>query len=167
MTATAGVDIKVNVLGEMQLARRLQGRMRASSDLSPAFERIADRFFGMQKRIFDAEGGFEGNPKWAPLTAAYAEQKARTHPGAKILTRSGKLRAALTGGSGSIREVDPLRMAVGGSVIVGKGRRWDLGSLHQTGTRKMKARKPINLTRRFRHRVMRELAEHFRREGRD
>jgi len=164
MTATGAVDIKVNVIGEMQLARRLQGRIRASSNLSPAFERIADAFFGTQKRIFDAEGGFEGNPKWAALTPAYAERKARTHPGAKILTRSGKLRAALTGGSGSIREIDPLRMAVGGSVIAGK---WDLGSLHQTGTRKMKARKPINLTRRFRHRVMRELAEHFRREGRD
>jgi len=164
MTATGAVDIKVNVLGEMQLARRLQGRMRASSDLSPAFERIADVFFGTQKRIFDAEGGFEGNPKWAPLTPAYAERKARTHPGAKILTRSGKLRAVLTGGSGSIREIDPLRMAVGGSVIVGK---WDLGSLHQTGTRKMKARKVINLTRPFRRRVMREFGEHFRREGRD
>lgn len=164
MTATGAVDIKVNVLGEMQLARRLQGRIRASSDLSPAFERIADNFFATQKSIFGTEGSFEGNPRWEALTPAYAEQKARTHPGAKILTRSGKLERALTGGSGAIREVEPLRLAVGGSVIVGN---WDLGSLHQTGTRKMKARKVINLTRRFRHRVMKELAEHFRREGRD
>jgi len=164
MTAERRVEFKINVLGEAQLARALQGRIRACSDLSPAFGRIADDFFETQGRQFDAEGGFEGNPAWTPLNRAYAERKARTHPGAKILTRTGRLRSALTGGPGSIREIQPLRMTMGGSILVG---RWDLGSLHQTGTKKMPARKPINLTMRQRHRWMRMITEHFRQEGRE
>lgn len=163
-TTQASVEIKVSVLGEAQLHRALEGRIRRTSDLRPAFEQIADDFFEGEGRAFDREGGHEGNPAWAPLNPQYAERKARTHAGAKILTRSGKLRQALTGGSGSVREVGRLRLAVGGSIIVGK---WDLGSLHQTGTRRMPARKPVNLSRRQRHRWMRIITDHLRIEGRE
>ncbi|HUU55301.1 MAG TPA: phage virion morphogenesis protein [Armatimonadota bacterium] len=167
-TTAARVSFRVSVLGEMQLHRALQGRIRATSDLSPAFERIADDFEETEQRQFESEGGFEGNPGWAPLSEKYAAWKAKKYPGGRILTATGKLRDALTGGAGSIRKVDPLRLEVGGSVIVGKGRRWDLGALHQTGTtRGMPARKPINLSRNQRHRLIRFLTDHLRLEGRD
>ena len=165
MTATAHVGFSVSVLGDMQLQRALQGRIRATSDLGPAFERIAEDFEDTQERAFDREGGHEGNPRWAPLSDEYAEWKAKHYPGMKILMRSGALRDALTGGPGSVRDVKPLRLVMGGSVIVGK---WDLGALHQTGTtRGMPARKPLNLSRNQRHRWMRILADHFRLEGRE
>ena len=167
-TTNARVSFTVSVLGQMQLDRAIQGRIRATSDLSPAFEKIADDFEETEARQFGSEGGGEGNPRWAPLSAAYAEWKARKYPGARILTASGKLETSLTGGAGSIRTIDPLRLEVGGSIIVGKGRRWDLGALHQTGTtRGMPARKPVNLSRNQRHRWMRFLADHLRQEGRE
>lgn len=166
-TTTARVGFTVSVLGETQLDRAIQGRIRATSDLSPAFERIADDFEETQDQQFDREGAGEGNPRWAVLSSKYAEWKARHYPGARILTATGKLRDALTGGSGSVRKVDPLRLEVGGSITVGKGRRWDLGALHQTGTRHMPARKVVNLSRRQRHRWMRIFTDHFRGEGRE
>jgi len=166
-TTSARVEVKVSVLGEAQLHRALQGRIRRTSDLRPAFEQIADDFFEGEGKAFDREGSYEGNPAWTPLNQQYAERKARKHPGARILHASGKLEEAMTGGSGAIREVAPLRLVVGGSVTVGKGRRWDLGALHQTGTRRMPARKVVNLARRQRHRWMRIITDHLRMEGRE
>lgn len=165
MTATtnAGVRFNVSVMGEMQLQRALQGRIRKTSNLRPAFKRIAADFERVQGQQFDREGASEGNPRWQPLSALYAAWKAVHFPGAKILTRTRKLRASLTGGAGSVKEIEPLRLVVGGSVRVG---RWDLGGLFHTGTKHMPARKPINLARRQRHRFMRFLADHLRLEGR-
>jgi len=163
-TANASVSFKISVMGEMQLNRALRGRIRATSDLSPAFERMADDFEETQKQVFDREGAGDGRRRWQPLSAAYADWKARHYPGAKILERTGRLRDAFTGGRGSVREIRPLRMVLGGDVRVG---RYDLGALHQAGTKKMAQRRVIMLGRRQRHRWMRILTDHLRVEGRE
>ena len=161
-TTEAGVSFSVSILGEMQLERSLAGRIRATSDLSPVFRKIADDIEETQEKRFDREGAHDGSTAWKPLSPAYAEWKAQHYPGTKTLVRSGKLRDALTGGPGSVREIAPLRMVVGGTVQVGA---YDLGSLHFTGTKHMPARRPMALGRQQRHRVMRYLADHLRVEG--
>jgi len=162
-TTEAGVQFSVSILGEMQLERALAGRIRATSDLSPAFGRIAADFEEAQEKRFDREGSHDGSTAWKPLSPAYAEWKAKHYPGTKTLVRTGKLRDALTGGPGSTREIAPLRMVLGGTIQVGS---YDLGSLHFTGTKKMPARRPMAVGRSQRHRIMRILADHLRIEGR-
>lgn len=162
-TQEARVEFKVSILGEMQLHRALQGRIRATSDLSPAFERMADDFEEEQGKVFRSEGSGDGRTKWTPLSARYLVWKAKKFPGAKILYRTGALQTAVTGGAGSIREIKPLRLVVGGHVRVGS---YDLGALHQTGTRKMPQRRVVMLGRRQRSRWMKFLTDHFRGEGR-
>jgi phage gpG-like protein len=157
------VTVKLSVLGEIQLDRALQGRIKATSDLRPAFEKIGEDYEDMERSAFSHEGAYEGNPAWQPLSAVYAKWKAKHFPGKGILVRSGDLMASLTGGAGSIREIEPLRMTIGGSVRVG---RWDLGALHQTGTRRgMPKRKPLNLSMARRHRWMRYILAMFRGEN--
>jgi len=158
------VTVKLSVLGEMQLDRALQGRITAATDLSPAFNQIADDFVDMEKAAFAAEGAYERNPAWQPLSAKYAAWKAK-HFAADwpMLVRSGALLASLTGGTGSIREIEPLKMTIGGTVRVG---RWDLGALHQTGTRRgMPKRKPLNLSMTRRRRWMRYIVKIFQGEN--
>ncbi len=162
-TTNASVNFSVSILGEQQLQRSLAGRIRATSDLSPAFGRMADDFEEGQERRFDREGATDGASAWEPLSPEYADWKAQHYPGAKLLVRSGKLRDALTGGPGSVREIAPLRMVVGGTVQVGA---YDLGGLHFKGTKHMPARRPMALGRQQRHRWMRILSDHFRVEGR-
>lgn len=164
-TQHAKVTVKLSVLGEMQLDRAIQGRIKATSDLSPAFEKIADDFIEMQEKAFAAEGAYEGNPAWAPLSAKYAAWKAKKFPGRGILERSGALKASLTGGAGSSREIEPLKLSIGGSVRVG---RWDLGAIHQKpkATNKLPKRELINLSMTRRRRWMRWIVDMFRGEER-
>jgi len=161
-TTEAGVSFSVSILGEMQLERTLAGRIRATSDLSHPFGRIADDIEESEEKRFEREGSHDGSTAWKPLSPAYAEWKAKHYPGTKTLVRTGKLRDSLTGGPGSVREIMPLRMVVGGTVQVGA---YDLGSLHFTGTKHMPARRPMALGRSQRHRIMRILADHLRVEG--
>ena len=157
------VTVKLSVLGEMQLDRALQGRIKAASDLSPAFEKINDDYEEMEQQAFAHQGGYEGNPAWQPLSAKYAAWKAKHFPGKGILVRSGALLTSLTGGAGSVRTIEPLKMTIGGTVRVG---RWDLGALHQTGTRRgMPKRKPLNLSMTRRRRWMRYIVKMFQGEN--
>jgi len=161
-TTAARVDLRLSILGEIQLHRALAGRIRAVTDFTPVWNHIADDYDDMMQTAFDHQGAYEGNPAWAPLSPKYAAWKARHYPGAKILFRTGALLHALTGGAGHIRSIKPLELRIGGALHVG---RWDLGGLHQTGTRHMPARKPLLLSRSRRNRWMKFLAAHLRAEG--
>jgi len=164
-TMNARVTITATVLGEMQLQRALQGRIAATSDLSPAFAQIADNFVEGEEQVFAREGAYDGALPWASLSPAYAAWKARHYPGARILHASGRLEDAMTGGAGSIREIEPLRLLMGGHVRVGN---YDLGGIHQnpSPTNPLPQRKLINLGRRQRSRWVRYILDHLRLEGR-
>lgn len=164
-STTARVDLRLSVLGEMQLHRALLGRVRLTSDFTPVFRQIRDDYHDMEEAAFAKEGGYEGNPAWKPLSAKYAAWKAKHFPGAKILYRTGALFQALTGGSGSVEEIKPFFLRLGGSVRVGS---YDLGGLHYTGTtRGMPARKPLLLSKTRKRRWLRFLTDHLRQEGKD
>jgi len=142
-TVNARVNLRVEVGGEVQLSRRIQGRIKAVSDWSPAFRKIAYDFKEGEERQFAAQGAFGGNPAWAPLSVKYAIWKEAHFPGAKILTRTGRLMETMTNPQVTVQ---PLMLRISfKDYTVG---RWFLPTLHQTGTtRGMPARKVINLTR--------------------
>lgn len=156
----ARVQIQLSVLGEMQLSRAIAGRIRDVSDFSTPFRQIADDLVDMEREAFAREGAYEGNPAWAPLSDRYAAWKARRYPGARILERTGKLRRLMT--SPSV-DIAPLQLAVRFSGYTRGG--WDIPALHQTGTRKMPARKPLNLSMRRRRRWLRYFRDHLKIEG--
>ena len=164
-TTAARVDFRFSVLGEMQLHRALAGRIRAVSDFRPVWAQVYDDYIDMEQAAFAQEGSYEGNPAWAPLSPKYTAWKAKHFPGARILYRSGALFKSLTGGSGHIHRSDAFALSMGGAVRVGN---WDLGGLHQTGTRRgMPARKPLLLSRARKSRWVRFLVAHLRGEGRE
>jgi len=162
-TTNARVDLRLSVLGEIQLHRALAGRIRLTSDFSPVFQKMHADFIDMEKTAFAQQGAYEGNPAWAPLSPKYAAWKARHFPGANILYRTGALLHALTGGAGHTSEIKPFYLRIAALLRVG---RWDLGALHQTGTRHMPARKPLLLSRARRSRWLRFLSNHLRGETR-
>jgi len=55
-TMNARVTMTATVMGEVQLQRALQGRIAATSDLSPAFAQIADNFVEGEEQVFAREG---------------------------------------------------------------------------------------------------------------
>jgi phage gpG-like protein len=129
------VRITLDVFGDVQLDRQLLRFQEAFSDLSPAFEVLADDFLTVNKRQFDSEGGNSGT--WAPLAPATVRRRGSAHP---ILNEHGDLRESLTqrGGKGSVRTVGPHELFVGTDV--------DYAHFHQSGTSRMPRRRPVELT---------------------
>lgn len=93
---------------------------------------------------FDAEGQGPDAGGWAPLSSRYAAQKAKKFPGRPLLVRRGALRRALTrsGATNSRREYTATTFRFGTAGI-------PYASFHQTGTGRMPARPPIDLTEAF------------------
>jgi hypothetical protein len=73
----------------------------------------------------DSEGGTTESGKWPDLDPSYALWKAKRFPGAKILERTGRLKADLVSGVESKVEMEPMRLSVESGV--------DYGGYHQLG----------------------------------
>lgn len=146
MSFEAGaVEFRFEVLGDVQIRERLDGMVRVAEDWSPAFERIAEHFREHMTQTFDT-GGMATAGHWPALSPHYAAWKAARYAGRPILTREGDLRKAMTqkGAEGNVNEISAHEMTVGGRRMSKDGR-WDVGALHQTGTRYMPRRRIINL----------------------
>lgn len=106
------------------------------------FTRIAEP---VEEALHEDERGWldsEGQGSFAPLTDDYAERKAKTHPGKKILQREGNLYRALTEKGG-----DSYFIARKESIAFGaEGRAGEILVYHQAGTSKMVAREALHLT---------------------
>lgn len=132
------IRLSFNVAGDQQVLRTFSRWAEGVQDLSPAFERIADDFSKLSAEQFESEGA-EGSGGWAPLSPRYAAWKAKRYPGAKILEREGWLKGALAGDNEyRIREIGKTELALGAKL--------PYALYHQTGTRRMPARPPIQLT---------------------
>ena len=135
----------VSTAGTQDIRRQFTGVEQAVEDMSPAFEQIAASFYEVAGKRFAAEGAF-GGPAWAQLTDnppghGYRSWKERRYPGKPILELKGGLKASLTrDGTGNVTDITPLAASFGTSLRVGK---WNLGLLHQKGTKKMVARPPL------------------------
>ena len=141
------LHLRFDVVGDVQLSRLLD---RVSSDLSnmrPAWDLIHTNFLRGEQGTFALEGAFGGKPKWEPLSPKYELWKDQRYPGQPILVLTGALRASLTQAS----DPDHVYDATDSGMSVGTkkrtpGGRWNLGLLHQKGTRRMPARPPLILT---------------------
>lgn len=112
--------------------------------LGPVFEAELGGQFSTQ-----GHGPFAG--AWAPLSTAYAAQKAVDYPGQPLLVATGALREALTQASSphAARDFTATDFAFG---TVGL----DYASFHQLGTGHMPARPPFDFTQDFEEALKRE-----------
>jgi phage gpG-like protein len=116
---------------------------RAGAELAKVgrfvFPKLIPVFEAEAKRQFDARGRGPNEGKWAPLSAQYAEWKAKRYPGKGILERTGTLRAALTQSSSGFaeREWSDSQFNFGTRNV-----QW--ASYHQVGAGKMPPRPPFD-----------------------
>ncbi|MEN6544794.1 MAG: hypothetical protein ABFE07_02030 [Armatimonadia bacterium] len=107
----------------------------------------------------------EGDPGWADLNSRYKAWKARHFPGKTKLICTEALLHSLTGdhADGAIREITPTTLRYGTSLEVGETRKWNLGLIHQLGTKdgRIPARPMLRLRRQGQTRIVRAFREHF------
>lgn len=160
------VELRLEVSGEVQIHRRLEGLLANIEDLTPALERIAEHFYAHMREVFATEGGATAGGRWTGLAPDYAAWKAQFYPGQGILQRTGRLRESLTapGAAGSIREMDRQGMTLGSDVRVGQ---WSLGLIHQEGTRdgRLAPRRILDIPLEVRGEWMDIVREHVTAEG--
>lgn len=125
--------ITIEVFGMAAVQRTLDAYIDAATDLTAAWGEVATLVAEMNRATF--ERGDAGG--WAPLSPAYAAEKARTFPGRPILVRTGNLYDSLTTDF-DVHEIGPLRMAVGTQLN-------QYGRYHQTGrpSRGLPKRSPV------------------------
>lgn len=131
-----GFRFTLDFYGDTQVDRTLAALGDRVSDASEAWEAITDRFVAGQRRQFDTQGA-AGGARWAPLSPAYAAQKARTHPGQPILQRDGDLVASLTRRPLGVEHITATSMVIGSDV--------EHGRYHQLGDG-VPRRRPVELT---------------------
>lgn len=112
------VQFDFQVVGEKQFQRAFRGVEDSVNDFTGAFEGIVKDFHATEKEQFDAEGSFEGNKKWHPLSEDYAKWKAKHASGKTILRLHDHLYTSLTSrGTGSIVKIGKLSMEVGTEIF--------------------------------------------------
>jgi len=125
--------------GTTELSRILDIMANDLNDFEPMFRSIAKDFKKTEEGIFSSEGSFEGGSAWPALSPMYKVQKDKKYPGRKILEATGKLRQSLTSmGSGHVEQIESESLAIGTDIKYAK--------YHQSGTRKMPARPPLQIT---------------------
>ena len=124
--------IKITVEGDKELAAGFNALADDWINLRRVREELRDAFHEFEAQNFASND-------WTPLSPDYAKQKAKTHPGKPILRRTDALFKQLTV-TGGIR-VTKYTIAIGAQ---GPAARY--GIYHQTGTNRMPARPPIDLT---------------------
>ncbi len=147
----AGLELRIDEFGDVQLSRRLLRFGDAAGDMSPAFRNIVDEFARIGWQQFSSEGQF-ASAGWAPLAASTIAAKGHD----TILSADGDLEESLTGTTdGPLREVTIRRdeMAFVSRV--------DYARYHQTGTSRMPRRRPFELRDRDRRKVVKIMQEHL------
>lgn len=126
--------LSFEVAGDTQIRRGFSRFTDGVKDLREPFEEIAKDFAQIETKQFDTQGSY-GSGGWKDLSPRYEKRK----KGGSILVKTGLLRGSLLGGNPwSIRVINPLELRLGTKL--------HYGIYHQTGTRKMPARPPIQLT---------------------
>lgn len=107
-------------------------------DLRPIWDDVAKDFWEIEREQFQSQGAHSN--QWQPLSQKYGAWKAVKHPGKQILELDGTLWRSLTskGATGAVLIADKDSLSIGTSIRY--------ATYHQRGTRKMPARKPIDLT---------------------
>jgi len=131
--------VSLQVDGQAQFDRAFSRFSDGIKDLRPLWDKLAQEFYRIEDEQFASEGAHSGNP-WKPLSPKYQAWKEKQIPGPMILELTNKLKLSLTykGSSAHVRIEEPLSISLGSSLPYAR--------YHQTGTRRMPARKPIDLS---------------------
>lgn len=128
------VGLAIHVSGADEIGRRYNLLGAHLEDASPVLAAIRERFIAAEKMTFESEGGASGH--WAPLSAAYAVEKAHRYGDMPILQATGHLMRSLTDEL-DIDIVEP-HMA-----IFGTGD--PVGGYHQRGNARLPRRPPLDI----------------------
>lgn len=115
------VTLRMDILGNVQVNRRLLRFERAVLDASEAFEAMAKIFYANETDLFDAEGS--GFPwPWPALADSTKAEKARHGWDPRILHRTLALRESLTSSDapGSVHEITPDSLFLGTDIPYAK-----------------------------------------------
>lgn len=102
--------MRAELLGRDAADRALNELARRMGDLSPVWRDILADWKAQQRTVFSTQGSSIGS-NWQPLSPRYAAWKA-AHFGGQMLVRSGGLRAAVEGrsGTGFYERIAPLAL---------------------------------------------------------
>jgi len=148
------LQFHLQIDGKMRMARGLARLAESLADYRPVWPAIEDEFRTLIADQFRTKGE-EGGAPWAPLSDPYAHWKAVHDPGRPILQRTGDLYRSLTGAHDS----NAVRAAEGKSLTLGS--RLPYAIYLQKGTRRMPARKAIQLTETFKQSVVGHMRAHL------
>ena len=131
----AGFVLDLNVAGETQVKALLTGVLRRVSDFRPLAEPIDWEIRKSNEEMFGGEGG--SRAPWAALSPyTVADRIRKGYPGEHpILVRSGDLKRSI------LRKQDPFHILEKHRDYIDTGTKVFYAIFHQTGTRKMPARK--------------------------
>jgi phage gpG-like protein len=140
------VTVSFEVFGDRQVERELL-RIAKAPDMRLIAPRIREYFVSVERSQFDSEGR-TGSGGWAPLKPRTVASKAARGLDPRILRATERLRKSLTNKTSSDQqfEYDSDSMSFGTRVPYAR--------YHQTGTRRMPARKPVELSERNRRKVI-------------
>lgn len=138
------LEMRLEFLGDVQFARRLQRIAAKSRDMRPVFHRLADDFYAIERRQFDSQGGY-ASAGWRPLAASTVAARAAKGQGDHILDATGAMRRSLTtkGAPGARRRVTFDELFVGTAVKSAKG--FPYPAVHQRGSGHVPRRRPVEL----------------------
>jgi phage gpG-like protein len=133
------VRLSLNIFGEEQLERELLRFSAYAGAPQPAFRQIAESMRLQITEQFETEGG-RGSGGWEPDKPETLAAKAAKGLDPHVLRATGDLMASLTDQSGAdhIEEISDSFMVFGSKVKYGR--------FHQTGTKNLPVRKPVDFT---------------------
>jgi phage gpG-like protein len=140
------VTVSIEVFGDKQVERELL-RIAKAPDMRRIAPRLGEYLQSVERSQFDSEGR-TGSGGWAPLKPRTVATKAARGLDPRILRATNRLRKSLTNKTSpdAIFEFDADSMFFGTRV--------PYAAFHQTGTRRMPARKPVELSERSRRKVV-------------
>ena len=144
----------MNVGGKTRMDRGIARIAEGIADYRPVWAAIEDEFHAQMANQFRTKGEEAGAP-WAPLSEAYAAWKEAHYPGRPILQRTGDLYRSLTDSH------DPNAVRVAEGKLLKLGSRIAYATYHQQGTRRMPARKEIQLSETFKQSIAHRLRAHL------
>ena len=124
------------------------------SDMRPYWPAALVEARGVLRDAFESEGATGQSGRWPALDPSYARWKARKYPGAKILERTGRLRASLRSSSEQTVTSEPQKLTIRSEV--------PYGGYHQRGIGQ-KRRPPWSPTRADANRIVSAITREIRR----
>lgn len=130
------------IANEAQFSRAIKAVQGAVKDMTPAWQKIAANFYAGEKERFSNTG-----PGWQNLTPKYLQWKAKHGFSTRIMVETGELEASLSSptAKGAIYQAEPMSLMIGTAVRTSNGK-FNLGMIHQVGTRYTPVREVIRLT---------------------